>query len=226
MVEPYLLDAIISGLELGTIPLSVVLETAGLRTRTFTAWMLTGRRNAAEGQHGDDDPCDECTERETCARWCCYVSLYTRVLRARANGCADLLADVVTKAKGEKGGSRVLLELARSLYPDKVHNWKARKAARYTEHETLGGDPDELRDDHEALELAQASANVARTEAQTELAKAQKETLGKSGSYFDKLIVAVAGAVAGQGVRSDGNEPTQAELEAASPSVGLDGELE
>ena len=59
MTEPEIVDLIIEGLELG-LPVSVSLETAGVRKRSFQSWMLRGKRDELKGMHGDDDTCDKC----------------------------------------------------------------------------------------------------------------------------------------------------------------------
>ena len=101
--EPELVDAICSGLELG-LPVSVTLETASIRKHTFQGWMTKGRRHMEAGRHGDEDECDECTEKRDCERYSHYVSFRSRVLRARANGCVDLLSQIRSKAQAEKSG--------------------------------------------------------------------------------------------------------------------------
>ena len=226
IAPPEVVEAILEGLEL-SIPLSITLETVGVRVATFRAWLARGARNEGQGYHGAGDYCPTCRAMwpDTCALLCPFVSLRARVLKSRARGCEELISAIRLKAADEKSGSRVLLELARSLYPDKIHHPNGSRNRAYTEHLLLGGSQAEHRDDAEELAIAQADANVARTLAQTELANAQREQLGRSGSYFDKLIVAVSGAVAGGG----DDEPTivtQHELEAASPSAALDGDLD
>ena len=223
--EPDLVDAIVEGLELG-LPVSITCETAGVPTHSFRVWMQRGAARALDGLHGDDDECEVCDVLEfACENWCPFVTFRQRVTRARANGAQDLITKIREKANEEKSGSRVLLELLTRLYPDMVYNPNARTNRRYIEGELLGRDPTAMRDDSEELELKQTSATIARVKAQTQLADAQRETLGRSGSYFDKLVVAVAGAVAGANTGGD-EDMTQAELEAASPSAMLDGELD
>lgn len=223
IAPPEVVEAILEGLEL-SIPLSITLETVGVRVSSFRAWLARGLRNASQGFHGaHPNNCATCRAMwpETCAMLCPFVTLRARVLKSRARGCEELISAIRLKASDEKSGSRVLLELARSLYPDKIHHPNGSRNRAYTEHLLLGGTGADFRDDAEELAIAQADANVARTLAQTELANAQREQLGRSGSYFDKLIVAVSGAVAG-----GGDDVSQAELEAASPSAALDGELD
>lgn len=217
--EPGLIDAICEAVALN-MPIRVAVETLGVHPSTMSDWMLKGKRRSAEGKkHGTRDACEECPPGgvELCPDYSVFVELYQRVQEARAQACGELMGKIQDKAADEKGGSRVLLELARSLYPDQIHNPKdIRGKFRWREPELMGEDPKDHKSDESELALELTSAQIAKTEAQTELAKAQKENIGQAGSYFDKLLVKVADAIAGAG------QISKEELADASPSVALD----